>query len=113
MLVAASVFEKAIRRAIVRHLVVVVDTQRAVEFVDVTAAVAAAVQGLDLLDGVVVVQTRHTTTGILVNEHEPGLLEDLEAMFDRLVPASASYAHDDLGRRTVNVGPGERRNGHA
>ena len=101
------------RSASVHHLVLSVETHRQVEFVDLTAALAAAVKGLGLLDGVVVLQTRHTTTGILVNEHEPGLLEDLEAMFERLAPASIPYAHDDPGRRTVNVGPEERRNGHA
>jgi secondary thiamine-phosphate synthase enzyme len=101
------------RLSIVRHLVLSVETHRPVEFVDLTAAISAAVQGLTLLDGLVTVQTRHTTTGILVNEHEPLLLEDLEAMFERLAPASGAYAHDDLARRSVNLGPEERRNGHA
>ena len=32
------------------------------------------------------VQTRHTTTGLLVNEHEPLLLADFGAMFERLAP---------------------------
>ena len=41
------------------------------------------------MDGLLVVQTRHTTTGLLINEHEPLLLEDLEALFERLAPASA------------------------
>ncbi|HEV3062014.1 MAG TPA: secondary thiamine-phosphate synthase enzyme YjbQ [Vicinamibacterales bacterium] len=101
------------RLSIVRHLVLSVETHRPVEFVDLTAAISAAVQGLTLLDGIVTVQTRHTTTGILVNEHEPLLLEDLEAMFERLAPASSAYAHDDPARRSVNLGPEERRNGHA
>ena len=113
MPVAPSAPLAAGRSSTVHHLVLAVETHRQVEFVDLTAALAAAVQGLGLLDGVVIVQTWHTTTGILVNEHEPGLLEDLEAMFERLAPASIPYAHDDLDRRTVNVGPDERRNGHA
>ena len=95
-----------------RHLVVSIETLRPVEFVDLTAAIAAAVQGLGLLDGVAILQTQHTTTGILVNENEPGLLEDLEAMFERLAPATPTYAHDDLVRRSAPE-PGERRNGHA
>lgn len=113
MLVAPSVPLVSSRPARVHHLVISVETRRPVEFVDLTAALAAAVRGLGLLDGVIILQTRHTTTGLLVNEHEPGLLEDLEALFERLVPGSVAYAHDDLGRRSVNLGPGERRNGHA
>jgi secondary thiamine-phosphate synthase enzyme len=58
------------------------------------------------------VVTRHTTTGLLLNEHEPLLASDLAAMFERLVPASASYAHDDFTRRLA-LQPGERVNGHA
>ncbi len=101
------------RGALVRHLVVSVETRQAVEFVDLTEAIAATVQGVGLLDGVVTIQTRHTTTGILVNEHEPLLLLDLAATFERLAPASMPYAHDDLTRRRVNLGVDERRNGHA
>ena len=59
------------------------------------------------------VQTRHTTTGLMINEHEPLLLDDLEALFERLAPAGEAYAHDDFAVRTVNLMPGERRNGHA
>jgi secondary thiamine-phosphate synthase enzyme len=62
---------------------------------------------------VVVVYTRHTTTGLLINEHEPLLLADFEALFERLAPAGPAYAHDDFSRRSVNLTPGERRNGHA
>jgi secondary thiamine-phosphate synthase enzyme len=97
----------------VRHMEIVVDTVRATEFVDLTAMIAATVQSLGFLEGVVVVHTRHTTTGIVVNEREPLLFEDLEEMFERLAPQGAAYAHDDVERRTVNLGPGERVNGHA
>jgi len=100
-------------RSLIRHVVLSIDTKRQVDFVDLTTAITATVKGLGLLEGVVTVQTRHTTTGILVNEYEPLLLQDLEAMFERVAPASHAYAHDDLARRTVNLTPFERRNGHA
>ena len=101
------------RVAIVRHLIVSVETRQPVEFVDLTAALSGAVQGIGLLDGLLIVQTRHTTTGLLINEHEPLLLEDLEALFERIAPMSSDYGHDDFARRTVNLLPGERRNGYA
>jgi secondary thiamine-phosphate synthase enzyme len=97
----------------VRHVVVSVTTRDRVEFVDITPALAGVVEGLGLRDGVLTVYTRHTTTGLLINEHEPLLLCDLEAMFERLVPGNGPFAHDDFERRTVNIGPGERRNGWA
>jgi secondary thiamine-phosphate synthase enzyme len=97
----------------VLHLVVSVVTRDPVEFVDITPALARVVEGLGLRDGVLTVYTRHTTTGLLINEHEPLLLSDLQAMFERLVPEDAAFAHDNFERRTVNLTPGERRNGWA
>jgi secondary thiamine-phosphate synthase enzyme len=104
---------ESVRTPVLHHVTIAVTTSAAVEFVDVTAALSSLVAGLDMDAGVLTVQTRHTTTGLMINEHEPLLLGDLRAMFERLVPASLPYAHDDFGRRTVNLGPGERCNGPA
>jgi secondary thiamine-phosphate synthase enzyme len=94
------------------YLTISVATREETEFIDVTAALTALVATLGVRDGVLTVQTRHTTTGLMINEHEPLLLRDLKAMFERLVPAGP-YEHDDFGRRTVNLTPDERVNGHA
>src|SRR5688572_3025382 len=101
------------QRSIVRLVVVSVETHRPLDFVDITAALSRAVDDVGLMEGLLVAQTRHTTTGLLINEHEPLLFADFQALFERLAPAAAGYAHDDFMRRTVNVTPGERRNGHA
>ncbi|HXH06127.1 MAG TPA: secondary thiamine-phosphate synthase enzyme YjbQ [Vicinamibacterales bacterium] len=97
----------------VRYAVLDVDTVEATEFVDVTGLIEEAIARCGLVEGVAAVQTHHTTTGLLVNECEPGLLEDLARMFERVARADGLYRHDDLDTRTVNVHPGERRNGHA
>jgi secondary thiamine-phosphate synthase enzyme len=94
------------------HLTISVVTREDTEFVDLTPALVALVQSLGVREGVLTVQTRHTTTGVMINEHEPLLLEDQKAMFERLVPAGP-YEHDDFERRTVNLTPDERVNGHA
>jgi secondary thiamine-phosphate synthase enzyme len=90
-----------------------VDTQRPVEFVDITQLLSQAVREAGLVAGLVMLQTRHTTTGLLVNENEPLLLTDLEAFFARVAMAPGGYAHDDFRRRTVNLTPYERKNGQA
>jgi secondary thiamine-phosphate synthase enzyme len=100
-------------RSIVRHVVLSVETTRPTDFVDLTGAITATIQGFAFRDGIVTIQTRHTTTGILVNELEPLLLEDLAAMFEHVAPAVHAYAHDDFARRSVNLMPNERPNGHA
>jgi secondary thiamine-phosphate synthase enzyme len=92
---------------------VCVETTAARGFVDITDDLEAVVARSRVTEGTLTVQTRHTTTAVVVNEHEPLLLEDMLAMLERLAPAAEAYAHDDLSRRTVNLTPRERRNGHA
>ena len=100
-------------RATVHHECLTIETLHAMEFVDITDRLVEAVAASGVVDGLLSVHSRHTTAGIMINEHEPLLLEDLRAMFERLVPTEPAYAHDDLTRRTVNLTPRERRNGHA
>ena len=89
-------------------------SSRSTEFIDITDRLVALVREAGLTEGLLVVQTLHTTTGLLVNEAEPLLLEDLGARLACWAPLDLPYAHDDLSRRTVNVlGNRERRNGHA
>ena len=97
----------------VHHEIITIETTEALELVDVTERLANVVRRLNITDGVLTVHSRHTTAGILINEHEPLLLDDLRAMFERLVPATLTYAHDDFTRRTANLAPCERHNGHA
>jgi secondary thiamine-phosphate synthase enzyme len=99
--------------AVVAHRILAVETQRRVEFVDITPLLARTVREAGLVAGMAMVQTRHTTTGLLVNEHEPLLVTDLEAFFTRVATAPGGYAHDDFSRRMVNLTPNERKNGHA
>lgn len=101
------------RPVLLRHHDLAIATTRPLEVVDLTEAIERAVAATGLWNGVVSIQTRHTTTGLLVNEHEPRLLEDLVGLFDRLVPSDAPYAHDDFARRAGPLPLGERRNGHA
>jgi secondary thiamine-phosphate synthase enzyme len=54
----------------------------------------------------------HTTLGLAVNENEPLLLADLEAMLKRLAPNDTTYLHDDFALR-ANIPSDEPINGHA
>jgi secondary thiamine-phosphate synthase enzyme len=74
---------------------IVIKTQACFEFIDVTDQVLAHVEHSGVRYGVVNVQTRHTTTAILVNENEPGLLEDMRHVLERSAPQSAYYRHNE------------------
>jgi secondary thiamine-phosphate synthase enzyme len=58
--------------------------------------------------GLAVVSTLHTTAALVVNEHEPELLKDLDGFLARLAPESGIYGHNG-----VPHGVGEQPNGHA
>lgn len=96
-----------------RHSRIRVETRRSTEFIDLTDLIEASVSESGIRDGLVNVQTLHTTTAIIVNEHEPLLLMDFAALLEEIAPVHAPYRHDDMAARTVNVAPGERPNGHA
>lgn len=89
-----------------------VTTQSATAFVDLTDRLNDLVSASDVSCGTLVVQTTHTTTALIVNEHEPLLLADFHALLERLAPCREAYWHDDMSLRT-GVPANEPRNGHA
>lgn len=96
-----------------RHTRIRIETRQPTEFIDITDRVEAVVAAAGIGDGLVNVQTLHTTTAIVVNEHEPLLHADFSALLSRVAPRQAFYRHDDMTERVVNLAPGERPNGHA
>lgn len=95
------------------HRTLHLHTDEASQFIDLTAAIRQFVDDSGIVHGLINVQTRHTTTAIIVNENEPLLLEDLKKSLERLAPSTVSYRHDDFEIRTENLTPDERPNGHA
>ena len=60
---------------------------------DLTGQVAAAVAASGVRTGSVNVFNVGSTAAVGTLEFEPGLLEDLPAILDRLIPPSRSYGH--------------------
>jgi secondary thiamine-phosphate synthase enzyme len=92
--------------------VVELHTQERVQFIDLTELVAERVRRSGVGHGLACVQTRHTTTAVVVNENEPLLIEDAKRMLERLAPRDALYGHNELHRRR-DVAPDESPNGDA
>jgi secondary thiamine-phosphate synthase enzyme len=95
------------------HTRIGLTTGQALEFIDLTDRIAAIVVEAGIVTGLVNIQSLHTTTAIVINEHEPLLLADVAALLRRVAPVDVPYRHDDTDARTVNLAPGERPNGHA
>lgn len=88
-------------------------TERGPQIIDITEQVEQAVRASGVVEGSVLIFSRHTTAAIKINEHEPLLLEDIEAFLERLCPRDGTYNHNDFSRRTVNMELDECPNAHA
>lgn len=67
-------------------------TTKRVEIIDITSEVEKYIDGGDLA----VVYTPHTTTSVVINEGESGLLEDILEFMEKLVPFGKGYKHDRI-----------------
>lgn len=96
-----------------RHTRIQIVTQRPTEFIDITDGLQRLISEAGIGIGFINVHGLHTTTAIVINEHEPLLLKDFVRVFEATAPDDGRYDHDDAAIRTVNLTEGEHPNGHA
>jgi len=74
----------------------VMQTQRPREFVNITDRVRTVVRASGVTEGFAFVSSMHITAAVYVNDHESGLLKDIERWADRLAPPG-EYDHHRAG----------------
>ena len=83
------------------------------QVIEINGEVCNQVTDSGVSEGIVTVFVTGTTAGVIIMEHEPGLVEDLDAAMERLVPRGIPYQHnirnnDDNGHshtRACLLGP--------
>ncbi len=88
-------------------------TEDGPSFRDITDEVREIVRTSGVAFGQVSVFSQHTTAAIILQEHEPLLLEDLRDRLIRWAPPDVYYRHNDFEIRTVNMHENEPENGHS
>ena len=83
------------------------------DFIDITEEVKNFAKESQIKNGLVNIQTLHTTATLILNENEPLLIEDIKRNLENCAPKNLTYSHDDFGIRTVNVCEDECVNGHS
>ena len=73
-----------------------VKTRESTELIDITEKVKEVVKSAGVDSGICVIFTRHTTSGIIINENESGLKQDIVAILNELVPKGTGYLHDRI-----------------
>ena len=65
------------------------------DILDITQKVDECIHSSGLKNGLVTIFCPSSTSGITTIEFEPGVLHDLEKIFDELVPQDFTYQHDE------------------
>lgn len=68
-----------------------INTSKSFEIIDITSQINDLI---DINEGIISVFSKHSTSAIVVNENESGLLKDIQFTLDNLVTDRYSYAHD-------------------
>jgi secondary thiamine-phosphate synthase enzyme len=67
------------------------------EYVHITPQVESIVKKSGVKDGIVLVSAMHITAGVYVNDHEDGLIEDIDEWLEKLAPFNPNYKHHQTG----------------
>jgi secondary thiamine-phosphate synthase enzyme len=79
-------------------------TGEAPQLIDVTDDVLDTVERSQVVNGMALVYSPHTTCAVVINEHESGFLDDFAELLAQLVPDKGRYyRHDDLDIRTEGI----------
>ena len=70
-----------------------INTNRNFEIIDITSKINELI---DVENGIISIFSRHSTSAIVVNENESGLLNDLEFTLNNLITDKFTYQHDRI-----------------
>ena len=72
-------------------------TRKHRDYVHITPQVDAVLQKSGMREGMVLVSAMHITAAIYVNDHEAGLIEDIDQWLEGLAPFNPNYRHHQTG----------------
>lgn len=71
-------------------------TKARLELVDITGQVTAFIRECNIESGICLVNSPHSTTAIIVNEHEMGLISDILRKIREEFPKGVDWLHDKV-----------------
>lgn len=72
-------------------------TKKRREYIHLTPQVETIVANSGVKEGMALVSAMHITAGVYVNDHESGLIEDIDQWLEKLAPANPDYKHHQTG----------------
>jgi secondary thiamine-phosphate synthase enzyme len=75
-------------------IMIEIDTGKPLDVVDITDQVELTLRESGVENGICLVYSLHTTTGLTVNEADGALINDILDLLQRIAPKGAGYQHD-------------------
>lgn len=97
----------------IKNHIIKLTTNATLDFIDITDKIIKIVKEKGIKDGIINIQSMHTTMAVIIQEAEPLLLGDLKKTLEKVAPRTMQYMHDNFEIRTVNMNPNEPINGHS
>jgi secondary thiamine-phosphate synthase enzyme len=76
--------------------VIEIRTSQRVEIQDITQEVGGVLARTGVKDGLLNIYSRHSTSGVVINENESGLVSDFQSALEKIAPQNAGYQHDRI-----------------
>jgi len=89
-----------------------VDSSEKTDFINMTTEIQKIVSNAKIDNGTATIYTKHTTTGICINEDEKGFIRDSKRFLEKKAPQNVCYIHDDMSKRP-GLPVDEQINGHS
>jgi secondary thiamine-phosphate synthase enzyme len=65
------------------------------QFLDITKRAQTVVYGSGIRNGMLLINSLHTTIALFINEFQDALLDDIAVVLQKLIPRRTGYLHDD------------------
>ncbi|BDZ71617.1 hypothetical protein GCM10025861_21340 [Methanobacterium petrolearium] len=76
--------------------IIEIRTSQRVEILDITREVEGILSQFGVKEGLLNVYSRHSTSGVVINENESGLISDFQMALEKIIPQGAGYHHDRI-----------------
>ena len=73
------------------------NTRQHREYINITREVEKALDKSGIKEGMLLVSAAHITAGVYINDAEDGIIQDIDAMLERLAPFKPDYKHHKTG----------------
>lgn len=80
-----------------------VQTKEKREFMNITPNVRETAEKSGIRDGIILISSLHSNSGVLINDEEPGLLQDIDEWANRMAPHSGDYHHSQRSESNASA----------